>query len=69
MCYFDSPVGRCEIVRGMVLLDQTQADCIREHECRRTRRCPLSAYFTEPSARPARRQIPERVAAQAKASD
>lgn len=65
MCYFDSPVGRCEIVREMVLLDQTQADCAREHECRRTRHCQLSAYFAEPSSPPRPRRVP----ALAKASD
>lgn len=63
MCYFDSPVGRCEIVREMVLLDQTQADCAREHACRRTRKCPLRAHFAEPAAPSSLRRAPARTQA------
>ncbi|BAL22986.1 hypothetical protein AZKH_0640 [Azoarcus sp. KH32C] len=47
MSFFDSPVGRCEVVREMVLLDETQAECAREHGCPRDCNCPLKGYFTE----------------------
>jgi len=49
MCYFDSPVGRCEMVREMVLLDETQRECAREHGCPKNRKCPLKSYFAEQS--------------------
>ena len=45
MCTFDSPVGRCEAVREMVLLDETQAECAREHGCPPGRDCPLAGCF------------------------
>jgi hypothetical protein len=67
MCYFDSPVGRCEIVREMVLLDQTQADCAREHACRRTQKCPLRACFAEPAAPSSLRRAPARTRGRAAA--
>lgn len=47
MSTFDSPISRCEAVREMVLTDETQAECAREHECPPDRVCPLSGYFTE----------------------
>ncbi len=49
MCFFDSPVGRCEIVRELVLLDETQRECAREHSCPPGRECPMAGYFTEVS--------------------
>ena len=49
MSFFDSPVGRCEAVREMVLLDETQAECAREHGCAPGCDCPLKAYFAEQS--------------------
>ena len=45
---FDSPVARCEIIEEMVLIDETQAECAREHGCPRGRVCPLARYFAEP---------------------
>jgi hypothetical protein len=30
----------------MVLLDQTRAECAREHRCRRNCACPLANFFT-----------------------
>jgi len=33
----------------MVLIDETQAECAREHGCPPGRVCPLKAYFTETS--------------------
>lgn len=45
MCTFDSPVGRCEEVKGMVLLDETQAECAREHGCPPGTKCPLDGCF------------------------
>lgn len=47
MSTFDSPIARCEAVREMVLTDETQAECAREHECPSDRICPLCGYFTE----------------------
>ena len=46
MSFFDSPIGRCEVVREMVLLDETQHECAREHGCAPGTRCPLKGYFT-----------------------
>ncbi len=48
MC-FDSPIARCELVQEMVLTDETQQECAREHDCPVGRVCPLAAYFTETS--------------------
>lgn len=49
MCFFDSPVGRCEVVRELVLLDETQQECAGEHGCPPGTRCPLKGYFAERS--------------------
>lgn len=45
MCFFDSPIGRCEAVREMVLLDETQMECAHEHGCPPGRQCPLEGCF------------------------
>ncbi|WP_374241384.1 hypothetical protein [Zoogloea sp.] len=49
MCFIDSPISRCEAVREMVLTDQTQAECAREHECPPGRHCPLDGCFADMS--------------------
>ena len=49
MSFFDSPLARCEAVRQMVVTDETQAECAREHDCPPGFKCPLCGYFTEPS--------------------
>ena len=49
MCFIDSPIGRCERVREMVLLDQTQAECAAEHRCPPGCACPLAGCFCEVS--------------------
>ena len=49
MSYFDSPIARCEVARELVLTDETQAQCAREHNCPPGTRCPLCGYFTETS--------------------
>lgn len=46
MSIFDSPIGRCEAVKEMVLLDETQIECAREHDCPPGRNCPLDGCFT-----------------------
>lgn len=51
MSFFDSPIGRCPVVREMVLLDETQAECAREHECPPGQVCPLEECFTRVSGR------------------
>ena len=43
------PIGRCEAVREMVLLDATQQECACEHGCPPDFDCPLVAYFSEVS--------------------
>lgn len=52
MSIFDSPIARCEAIREMVLTDETQAECAREHECPPGRVCPLCGYFVEESPAP-----------------
>lgn len=51
MSLFDSPIARCEAIREMVLTDETQAECAREHACPPDRICPLYNYFPEQSGR------------------
>jgi hypothetical protein len=50
MSTFDSPIARCEAIREMVLTDETQAECAREHECPPGQVCPLCGYFVEESS-------------------
>ena len=49
MCTFDSPIGRCEVVCEMVLLDETEQECAREHQCPKGQACPLAGQFAERS--------------------
>lgn len=49
MSFFDAPLARCEAVRELVLTDETQAECAREHNCPPGFKCPLCGYFTENS--------------------
>lgn len=42
MSGFDSPIGRCEVMRTLVLTDQTEQDCVLEHGCPPGRACPLA---------------------------
>jgi len=42
---FDSPFEFCSVCRQYVLLDQTQAQCAREHACGSKVACPLARYF------------------------
>ena len=49
MSIFDAPIARCDAVREMVLTDETQCECAREHDCPPDRQCPLAGYFTETS--------------------
>jgi hypothetical protein len=51
MSTFDSPIARCEAVREMVLTDETQAECAREHDCPPGRVCPLCGCFVKPDER------------------
>lgn len=53
MCTFDSPIARCEAMHTMVLTDQTQRDCAREHDCPREFDCPLNGCFTGSEVRAA----------------
>jgi len=47
MSFIDSPIGRCEVVREMVLTDQTQSQCACEHGCAPGLKCPLEGCFAE----------------------
>ncbi len=49
MSVLDSPIGRCEAVKEIVLLDQTQGECACEHGCPPGFECPLGTYFTDVS--------------------
>lgn len=49
MSHIDSPIGRCEQVREMVLLDETQQECAYEHGCPPGRDCPLEGCFARVS--------------------
>ncbi len=49
MSIIDFPIGRCEAVREMVLLDATQHGCACEHGCPPGFDCPLAGYFAEVS--------------------
>lgn len=51
MSTFDSPIARCEAVHQMVLTDETQEECAREHACPSDQICPLCGYFVEASSR------------------
>lgn len=61
MSVFDSPIARCEAVREMVLTDETQAECAREHACPPGRICPLCGYFAEPEKGEATLRAPSAV--------
>lgn len=49
MSFIDSPIACCDVVREIVLLDQTQAECAREHACGPRTRCPLAGCFARVS--------------------
>ncbi|MCL2524804.1 MAG: hypothetical protein FWF20_02310 [Betaproteobacteria bacterium] len=53
MVTFDSPIARCDAVHEMVLTDETQAECAREHACPPGRTCPLCGYFADSTERAA----------------
>jgi len=61
MCTFDSPIARCEAVHEMVLLDETQQECAREHECPPGRQCPLDGCFYARSGVEHPEQLPRMV--------
>jgi hypothetical protein len=45
MVTFDSPIERCPVCQEYVLMDQTQKECAREHQCNMEEKCPLKSYF------------------------
>lgn len=47
MTFLDSPIARCEAMRTMVLLDQTQSQCARENDCPPGTVCPLCGWFVD----------------------
>lgn len=50
MSYFDVPLGRCEVMRTMVMIDQTEAECTLDNGCPVGRRCALAASLKPPHA-------------------
>jgi hypothetical protein len=42
----DTPFEFCTVCRDYVLLDTTQRQCAREHQCADAVKCPLQRYFT-----------------------
>lgn len=49
MSFVDSPMARCEFAKEIVLTDETQGECARDHDCPPGTVCPLCGYFTETS--------------------
>lgn len=49
MSFLDSPICRCELMRAMVLTDQTQGQCAQEHACPLGTVCPLGNCFANES--------------------
>ena len=49
MSTFDSPIGRCEAKKEMVLLDETEAECAAEHGCKEGAECPLHGQLAKVS--------------------
>jgi len=49
MSIFDAPISRCEAIHEMVLTDETECECAREHDCPPDRICPLHGCFAEHS--------------------
>ena len=47
MSFLDSPMCRCELMRAMVLTDQTQGQCAEEHTCPPGQLCPLRDCFSD----------------------
>ena len=47
MSFIDFPIARCELAHAIVLTDETQGECAREHDCPPGTACPLCGYFTE----------------------
>lgn len=47
MSFVDSPLASCTFAREIVLTDQTQGQCAKEHECPPGTQCPLCGYFPE----------------------
>ena len=43
---FDSPIAACPVCGQIVVLDQTQRECAREHHCSSKTACPLQSFFT-----------------------
>ncbi|MDR3323675.1 MAG: hypothetical protein LBS89_05685 [Zoogloeaceae bacterium] len=46
---FDVHFAPCAAVGEMVIIDQTQQECVREHECPPGRQCPLDGCFADVS--------------------
>lgn len=47
MSFLDAPIARCEAQRTIVLTDQTQQQCAREHDCAPGTACPLCGWFAD----------------------
>jgi len=46
MSYFDVPVSRCEVMKIMVVTDQTEAECRLDNGCPAACQCSLAGCHT-----------------------
>lgn len=46
MSIFDCPIARCELMRTLVVTDQTQTQCAHENGCPPGVNCPLASCFS-----------------------
>lgn len=51
MCSYDALICPCPVIGDWVRIDQSQADCSREHECGPDQVCPIEGEFL--ASRPA----------------
>jgi hypothetical protein len=42
MSYFDTPIGRCEVMQIMVVTDQTEQECALDNGCPAGSQCSLA---------------------------
>jgi hypothetical protein len=49
MSYFDTPIGRCEAMQIMVVIDQTEQECMQDNGCPAGRHCSLSRCLSPAS--------------------
>jgi hypothetical protein len=45
MCSYDALICACPTINDWVRIDQSQADCLQEHQCQQERACPIGHQF------------------------